>query len=111
MTLTSHAAGSAQWVAEAVCRLTLTVHVCSKVQLSDVVGLGWLDPDALPNAAAGGVEYVGLAQCLFTNRNHIVAAVCRVVHKDEAIEFPDPLAVKDSTQELESDVQLILLAK
>lgn len=72
-------------MAEKSCHLTLTVHVCIEVQLSDVIGLGWLDPDALPNAAAGRVEYVGLAKRLFANRYHIVAAVCRVVHKDEPI--------------------------
>ena len=111
MTLTSHRAESAQLIAERSCHLTLAVHVCIKVQLSDVVRLGWLDPHALPDAAAGCVKYVGLAQCLFANRNHIVAAVCRVVHKDEPIDCPYTLVAEGYTQELEKCVQLVLLVE
>ena len=82
-------------MAETFCLLTLTVHVCIEVQLSDIIRLSCLDPDALPNAAAGRVEYVGLVQCLLANRNHIVIAVCWVMHKHEPVDCPDRLAVKD----------------
>ena len=99
--MTSQVVELAKLTVEALSHLTLTVHVCSEVQLSDVVGLSWLDPDTLPNAAARCVENVRLTQGLLANRNHIVAAVCRVVHKNEPRNCADMLAAEDCARELE----------
>ncbi len=87
------------------------MHVCREIQLSNVIRLSRLDPDALPNTATGRVEYVRLAQCLFANRNHIVTAISRVVYEDKPRSCSNMLVTEVYAQKSGHYVQLIRLAR
>lgn len=63
--------------------LTLAIHVCIKVQLSDMIGRRCLEPNTLPDAAARGVKDVARAQGLLSDWNNIIAIICRIMDEDK----------------------------
>ncbi len=68
------------------CDVDLTVCICIDVKLRDVILGRGLDPDTLPDAAAGRVEDVRGAEGLLADWDHVfgTTSVCRVMYEDEA---------------------------
>lgn len=67
-------------------RLTFAVHVGIEIQLCNVVGRRRLDPDALPDTAAGLVEDMAFrGRLLLADRDDIVTAVGGIMDEYEPV--------------------------
>lgn len=66
---------------------TLPIHIGSNVKASDVNRWRRLNPDTLPDAATGCVEYMRRAQSLLSDWNHVVATIGGVMNEDKAVRY------------------------
>jgi hypothetical protein len=64
---------------------TCSIHVRINIKLNNVICCCSLNPNTLPDAAAGPVKYMRLAKCLLSDWDNIVPAIGRIMHKNKPL--------------------------
>ena len=72
-------------------KLTFSMHICAKIQFSDVGRRCRFYPDALPNTTARRVEDMGRVQCLLADWDDIWLVVSRIECENDSAILSDPI--------------------